>query len=245
MVRCFVLSSAFDGKQLLTASADRSLTRAFLGGHLLDAVRCPFSHDGASLSDEGAQQVPNSVTDHVSGPSLREGDGIHRDFNLAPTRRLRRSKRTNIDAFPTDAKEREEERHKALKEKGNKQYSGGDTSDIWYKSVSIAYDYISGAGECVFRQRDKYVLRSEAGCYKCLGLRQRSYNVLTMEETPTCHPSPDTAWAECEDEEIMASLVTRSMLYRAGNKIRPSQCSITRVFSVHCPGGGGRLLLCS
>ena len=119
------------------------------------------------------------------------------------------------------------------------QYSGGDTSDIWYKSVSIAYDYISGAGECVFRQRDKYVLRSEAGCYKCLGLRQRSYNVLTMEETPTCHPSPDSAWAECEDEERMASLVTRSMLYRAGNKIRPSQCPITGVFSVQCPGGEG------
>ena len=53
------------------------------------------------------------------------------------------------------------------------QYSAGDTSDIWYKSVSIAYDYVSGAGECVFRQRDKYVLRNEDGCYKCLGLRQR------------------------------------------------------------------------
>ena len=117
------------------------------------------------------------------------------------------------------------------------QYSGGDTGDIWYKSVSIAYDYISGAGECVFRQRDKYVLRSEAGCFKCLGLKQRSYNVLTMEETPTCHPSAETAWAECEDEEMMASLVTQSMLYRAGNKIRPSQCPVTGVFSVTCPGG--------
>ena len=31
-------------------------------------------------------------------------------------------------------------------------------------------------------------------------------NVLTMEETPTCHPSADTAWAECEDEERIAML---------------------------------------
>ena len=117
------------------------------------------------------------------------------------------------------------------------QYSEGDTSDIWYKSVSIAYDYISGAGDCVFRQRDKYVLKSEAGCYKCLALRQRSYNVLTMEETTTCHPSPDTAWAECGD--LAGARLTRSMLYRAGNKIRPSQCPITGRFSVQCPGGEG------
>ena len=122
------------------------------------------------------------------------------------------------------------------------QYSEGDTSDIWYKSVSIAYDYISGAGDCVFRQRDKYVLKSEAGCYKCLALRQRSYNVLTMEETTTCHPSPDTAWAECGD--LAGARLTRSMLYRAGNKIRPSQCPITGRFSVQCPGGEGRVIVC-
>ena len=102
MVRSFVSSAVPDGKQLLTASADRYLTRAFLDEHLLDTIRCPLSHDGASLSDEGAQQVPNSVTDHVSGLLPREGDGIHKDFISAPNTIPRRFTRTNTAASPTD-----------------------------------------------------------------------------------------------------------------------------------------------
>ena len=48
--------------------------------------------------------MPNSVTNHVSGILPKEGDGVHNDFNLAPNIKFRRSKRANIDAFPTDAK---------------------------------------------------------------------------------------------------------------------------------------------
>ena len=94
------LSFVLDGKQLLAASAERSLTRAFLREHLLDATKCPLSHNGTSLSDEGAQQVPNSVTDHVSGPLLRKGDGIHNDFNSTPNSILRRSKTDQHRRFP-------------------------------------------------------------------------------------------------------------------------------------------------
>ena len=112
------------------------------------------------------------------------------------------------------------------------QYVEGNKSDIWYRSVSISYDFISGLGQCVFRQRERYVLETEAGCYKCVGLKQRSYNVLTLVDTDTCYTSPDVAWATCEDD----SQGTRSMLYRAGNKIRPTQCPITGRYTVSCGG---------
>ena len=53
------------------------------------------------------------------------------------------------------------------------QYQEGEPGDIWYRSVSISYDLISGLGSCVFRQSSSslYVLRSEAGCYKCAWIR--------------------------------------------------------------------------
>ena len=81
------------------------------------------------------------------------------------------------------------------------QYVEGNKSDIWYRSVSISYDFISGLGQCVFRQRERYVLETEAGCYKCVGLKQRSYNVLTLVDTDTCYTSPDVAWATCDDSQ--------------------------------------------
>ena len=119
------------------------------------------------------------------------------------------------------------------------QYVEGDSSDIWYKSVSIAYDYISGLGECIYRQTDKYVLKSDDGCFKCVGLKQRSFNVLTLSQTDLCHASPDAAWRQCESDQDSDYHVKESsaMLYRAGNKIKPSQCPITGKFRVNCENG--------
>ena len=114
------------------------------------------------------------------------------------------------------------------------QYTEGDPNDIWYRSVSISYDLISGIGECVFRQSERYVLKSEAGCYKCAWLRQRSSNVLTLSQSQQCHNTADSAWQYCTNMRVPT---TSSMLYRAGNKVRPSHCPITGRFSVQCYGG--------
>ena len=119
------------------------------------------------------------------------------------------------------------------------QYVEGDKSDIWYRSVSIGYNFISGVGHCVLRQAERYIVQhQESGCYKCVGLEQRSYNVLTMTTPDTCHVSPDLAWIQCLGLETEAGVKT-DMMYRAGNKIRPYQCPITGRFTVSCPGDTG------
>ena len=115
------------------------------------------------------------------------------------------------------------------------QYTEGDPNDIWYRSVSISYDLISGLGSCVFRQSSLYVLRSEAGCYKCAWIRQRSDNVLSLSQSQQCHNTAESAWQYCANIEVPT---TSSMLYRAGNKVRPSHCPITGRFSLQCYGGG-------
>ena len=116
------------------------------------------------------------------------------------------------------------------------QYTEGDPNDIWYRSVSISYDLISGIGECVFRQSERYVVKSQAGCYKCAWLKQRSSNVLTLSQSQQCHNTADSAWQYCSSTSVPT---TSSMLYRAGNKVRPSHCPITGRFSVQCYGGAG------
>ena len=114
------------------------------------------------------------------------------------------------------------------------QYTEGDPNDIWYRSVSISYDLISGLGSCVFRQSSLYVLRSEAGCYKCAWIRQRSDNVLSLSQSQQCHNTAESAWQYCANIRVPT---TTSMLYRAGNKVRASHCPITGRFSVSCYGG--------
>ena len=113
---------------------------------------------------------------------------------------------------------------------------GGDTSDVWYKSVSVSYDVISGLGglgRCVFRRRERYVLQTEAGCFTCATLSPRSYNVLSLERGAQCHESAESAWLSCGQQPGAVS-----MLYRAGNKIRPQQCPLTGRFTVSCGEGG-------
>ena len=107
------------------------------------------------------------------------------------------------------------------------QYQEGEPDDIWYRSVSISYDLISGLGSCVFRQSSSslYVLRSEAGCYKCAWIRQRSDNVLSLSQSQQCHNTAESAWQYCANPSVVPT--TSSMLYRAGNKVRPSHCPVT------------------
>ena len=116
------------------------------------------------------------------------------------------------------------------------QYVEGDKSDIWYRSVSIGYNYISGVGQCVHRQADKYIVQSqETGCFKCVGVEQKSYNVLSMVTPESCHMSPDVAWLQCLGLDTEPTKV--DMMYRAGNKIRPYQCPMTGRYSVQCTHG--------
>ena len=119
------------------------------------------------------------------------------------------------------------------------QYQEGEPGDIWYRSVSISYDLISGLGSCVFRQSSSslYVLRSEAGCYKCAWIKQRSDNVLSLSQSQQCHNTAESAWQYCSSANLkVVPTTTTSMLYRAGNKVRPSHCPITGRFRVQCYG---------
>ena len=84
------------------------------------------------------------------------------------------------------------------------QYQEGEPGDIWYRSVSISYDLISGLGSCVFRQSSSslYVLRSKAGCYKCAWIKQRSDNVLSLSESQQCHNTAESAWQYCANIKV-------------------------------------------
>ena len=100
------------------------------------------------------------------------------------------------------------------------QYTEGDPNDIWYRSISISYDFISGLGSCVFRQSSLYVLRSEAGCYKCAWIRQRSDNVLSLSESGQCHNTAESAWQYCDNIKVptTSSMTAATQLYN--NNIR-------------------------
>ena len=59
--------------------------------------------------------------------------------------------------------------------------------------------------------------------------------MLSLSQSQQCHNTAESAWQYCSTLEVPR---TSSMLYRAGNKVRPSHCPITGRFSVQCYGGG-------